>query len=36
MPQFLYGHAEWVETKDLTLGDFDSHLTIIIIEVTAL
>ena len=23
MPQFLYGHAEWVETKDLTLGNFE-------------
>ena len=23
---FLYGHAEWVETKDLTLDNFDSHL----------
>ena len=28
MPQFLYGHTEWVETKDLTLGDFDLHLRI--------
>ena len=28
MPQFLHGHAEWVETKDLTLGNFDSHLRI--------
>ena len=25
---FLYGHAEWVETKDLTLGNIDSHLRI--------
>ena len=28
MPQFLYGHAEWVETRDLILGNFDSHLRI--------
>jgi hypothetical protein len=25
---FLYGHAEWVETRNLTAGNFDSHLTI--------
>ena len=29
----LLGHAEWVETRDLTLGNFDSCLTI---KVTAL
>ena len=30
---FLHGHAEWVETRDLTRQIFDSHLTI---KVTAL
>ena len=25
---FLHGHAEWVETRDLTGQIFDSHLTI--------
>jgi hypothetical protein len=24
----LYGHAEWIETKDLTFRNFDSHLRI--------
>ena len=24
----LHGHAEWVETRDLTQGNFDSHLRI--------
>ena len=24
--QFLHGHAEWVETRDLTGQIFDSHL----------
>ena len=28
MLRFLYGHTEWVETRDLTLGNFDSHLRI--------
>ena len=31
--QFLHGHAEWVETRDLTEQIFDSHL---IIKVMAL
>ena len=31
--EFLHGHAEWVKTRDLTLGNFDSHLRI---KVTAL
>ena len=26
--QSLHGHAEWVETRDLTGQIFDSHLTI--------
>jgi hypothetical protein len=26
--QFLHRHAEWVETRDLTLENFDSHLRI--------
>ena len=25
--QFLHGHSEWVETRDLTGQIFDSHLT---------
>ena len=25
--QFLHGHAEWVETRDLILGNFDSRLS---------
>ena len=29
----LHGHAEWVETRDLTLGNFDSCLRI---KITAL
>ena len=29
----LHGHAEWVETRDLIKGNFDSHLRI---KVTAL
>ena len=24
----LYGHTEWVETKNLMAGNFDSHLRI--------
>ena len=24
----LHGHTEWVKIKDLTLGNFDSHLRI--------
>ena len=31
--QFLHGHAEWVETRDLTGQIFDSRLRI---KVTAL
>ena len=26
--RFLHGHAEWVETRDLTRQSFDSHHTI--------
>jgi hypothetical protein len=26
--KFLRGHAEWVETRDLMVGNFDSHLRI--------
>ena len=25
---FLHGHAEWVENRDLTLGNFDPHFRI--------